>query len=93
MSEEKKINVRQIADNIGKAAAAASDHVSKGAVAVADKTKEIVSKSQEAVLNAVDQNGNGEIDIEDIIVMGLRVPGIRIDRSDFLQAELQSKFP
>ena len=69
MSEEKKINVRKIADNIGKAAAAASDHVSKGAVAVADKTKEIVSKSQEAVLNAVDQNGNGEIDIEDIIVL------------------------
>ena len=93
MSEEKKINVRKIADIIGKAAAAASGHVSKGAVAVADKTKEIVSKSQEAVLNAVDQNGNGEIDIEDIIVMGLRVPGIRIDRSDFLQAELQSKFP
>ena len=93
MAEEKKFSVRQIADNIGKAAAAASDHVSKGAVAIADKTKEAVSKSQEAILNAVDQNGNGEIDIEDVIVMGLKVPGIRIDRTDFLQAELQSKFP
>lgn len=93
MAEEKKFDVRQIADNIGKAAVSASDRVSKGAVAIADKTKETVSKSQEAILNAVDQNGNGEIDIEDVIVMGLRVPGIRIDRSDFLQAELQSKFP
>lgn len=93
MTEEKKFDVRQIAGNIGKAAASASDRVSKGAVAIADKTKEAVSKSQEAILNAVDQNGNGEIDIEDIIVMGLRVPGIRIDRTDFLQAELQSKFP
>ena len=54
MAEEKKFDVRKIADNIGKAAAAASDHVSKGAVAVADKTKEVAAKSQEAILNAMD---------------------------------------
>ena len=29
-------------------------------------------------------------DIEDVIVMGLRVPGIRIDRAAFLQKELQN---
>ena len=44
MTEEKKFDVRQIAGNIGKAAVSASDRVSKGAVAIADKTKETVSK-------------------------------------------------
>ena len=42
MAEEKIFNVGQIANNIGKAAAAVSDRVSKGAVAVADKAKEAV---------------------------------------------------
>ena len=93
MAEEKIFNVGQIVNNIGKAAAAVSDRVSKGAVAVADKAKEAASGTRDAILEAVDQNGNGEIDIEDIIVMGLKVPGIRINRADFLQAELQRKFP
>ena len=67
--------------------------VNKAAVAVVDKTKNVAVKSQQVVLGAIDQNGNGEVDIEDIIIMGLKVPGIRIDRDAFLQKELQSKFP
>lgn len=86
------INIKHIASDIGKAANTAADSVSKTAVAVAGKTKEVATKSQEAILGAIDQNGNGEIDIEDVIVMGLKVPGIRIDRANFLQKELQNKF-
>lgn len=67
--------------------------VSKTAVAAVDKTKELAAKSQAAILGAVDQNGNGEIDIEDVIIMGLKVPGIRINRANFLQKELQKNFP
>ena len=63
------------------------------AVSVAGKTKNLAKKSHSTVINAVDQNGNGEIDIEDVIIIGLRVPGIRIDRDSFLQKELQTKFP
>lgn len=80
--EKKKIDIRHLAED-----------TEKIAVAVAGKTKGVVSKSQEAVLNAVDQNGNGEIDIEDVIIMGLRVPGIRIDRANFLRKEFQKNFP
>lgn len=60
---------------------------------IADKTKELAAKSQNAILGAVDQNGNGEIDIEDVIIMGLKVPGIRIDRAAFLRKELQKNYP
>lgn len=80
--QNKKIDIKHI-----------SEGAEKAAVTVANKTKEIATKSQQAILGAIDQNGNGEIDIEDVIIMGLKVPGIRINRANFLQKELQSKFP
>lgn len=88
---KKKFDFKKLADDVSKAATTAADTVGKTAVTVADKTKEVATKSQQAILGAIDQNGNGEIDIEDVIVMGLRVPGIRIDREKFLQKELQTK--
>lgn len=93
MKENKKLNIKDIANDIGKATTAVTNNVSKSAIAAADKAKELATKSQAAILDAVDQNGNGEIDIEDIIVMGLKVPGIRIDRANFLEKELHTKFP
>lgn len=87
-----KFDIKRISTDIGKAATATADSMSKAAVAVADKTKAVAAKSQETILGAIDQNGNGQIDIEDIIIMGLKVPGIRIDRSSFLQKELQHRF-
>ena len=90
---KKKFDIKHIADDISKAATTAADTVSKTAVSVAGKTKEVAAKSQQAILGAIDQNGNGEVDIEDVIIMGLKVPGIRIDRANFLQKELQTKFP
>lgn len=91
--EKRKIDLKHIAGEVGKAASTAANSVGKTAVAVAGKTKEVATKSQEAILGAIDQNGNGEVDIEDVIIMGLKVPGIRINRAKFLQKELQSKFP
>ena len=89
----KQFDLKQIADAAGKAAADAAQNVGKAAVAVADKAKTVAAESQQAILNAVDQNGNGEIDIEDVIIMGLKVPGIRINRANFLQSELQKNYP
>ena len=82
-----------MADVAGKAAAGAAQNVGKAAVTVADKTKTVATQSQQAILNAIDQNGNGEIDIEDVIIMGLKVPGIRINRADFLQSDLRKNYP
>lgn len=90
---KKKIDIKQITNNIGSVASSAADTVGKATVVVADKTKDVAAKSQQAILGAIDQNGNGEIDIEDVIIMGLKVPGIRIDRAQFLQKEFQSKLP
>lgn len=79
-AKKKKIDVKSFTNDLSKAATTAID-----------KTKEVATKSQKAILGAVDQNGNGEIDIEDVIIMGLKVPGIHVDREAFLRKELQNK--
>lgn len=92
-NKNRKIDLRQLANEAGKIASTAVEGVSQATVTVTGKTKEVAAKSQQAIVNAIDQNGNGEIDIEDVIVMGLKVPGVRIDRAHFLQKEFQTKLP
>ena len=91
--KKKKLDFKQLADKASKITSDAAQNVGKTATAVVDKTKELTEKSQQAILGAIDQNGNGEVDIEDVIIMGLHVPGIRIDRTQFLQKELHTKLP
>lgn len=92
---KKPFDIKHIADDIGKAAAAAAADavvgVSKTALTVAEKTRAMTAKSQQALVSAIDQNGNGSVDIEDIIIVGLKLPGIRVDREDFLRKEFRNK--
>lgn len=52
-----------------------------------------LEKKKAALVKALDENGNGEIDIEDIIIKGLRVPGIKIKREEFLRKQFQRLYP
>lgn len=60
---------------------------------VAKKSTEVVDKTKEAVFQAVDVNGDGQIDIEDVIIMAFKVPGVSINRERFLRTELLGKYP
>ncbi len=40
------------------------------------------------ILDILDYNKNGKIDIEDIIVLAMRLPGVKVNRKDFLTKEL-----
>lgn len=57
------------------------------------KVKEKADKSTEVLSNVMDVNGDGQIDIEDIIIMGLRIPGICIKRDEFLYSEFMKDYP
>ena len=50
------------------------------------------NKIKDKVVTTIDTNGDGNIDIEDIIILGLKTPGIRIDRADFLTKEFSKKY-
>ena len=65
-----------------------TDATGKIATNISDKTKDIVVKSKDTVITAIVVNGDGKVDIEDIIILGLKTPGISVDRSEFLSKEL-----
>ena len=60
---------------------------------VGKKSTETIDKTKEAVFQAVDVNGDGQIDIEDVILLAFKVPGVSINREDFLRKELLTKYP
>lgn len=55
--------------------------------------KNAIIKSKDAVIKALDQNGNGTVDIEDIIVLAIKAPGVHITRDNFLKKELFKNYP
>ena len=55
--------------------------------------KNAIIKAKDAVIKALDQNGNGTIDIEDIIVLAIKTPGVHIARASFLKKELFKNYP
>lgn len=57
------------------------------------KKQSAVEKAKLAAINAIDENGNGKIDLEDVIIKGLKTPGIKINRAEFLQKTLKKRFP
>lgn len=58
-----------------------------------EQVKGSLLKTKNSIIKSIDINGNGEIDIEDFIILGLRSPGININRADFLQTELTKYLP
>lgn len=95
--------IAKAASVAGKGIAKATSATGKGIVKVAGatgeasttlvkKTADSVTASKKAVFKALDQNGDGQIGIEDVIIMGLNVPGVRIDRASFLRKELFKKY-
>lgn len=78
--------------NVGDAVNDAAGKVGNAVNDVAGKATGIVNKGKDAVVQAIDVNGSGEIDIEDFIILGLRTPGVGINRADFLRAELKKDF-
>ena len=71
-----KIKLEDVIENTGNEVKKA---VSKG--------KDIVFDSKDKVFDALDINKDGRVDTEDIIILGLRIPGVRIDREDFLRKQ------
>lgn len=55
--------------------------------------KNAIIKVKDELIKALDQNGNGTIDIEDVIILSIKVPGIHITRSSFLKKELFKNHP
>lgn len=49
----------------------------------------IVEGATSNIMAGLDKNGNGSLDIEDVIILALQQPAIKIERSSFLMRELK----
>ena len=82
--------IKKTADGAGKAVVDASrkskDNLTKTAVSIKEKSSAAVNK-------VMDVNGDGQVDIEDVIIMSLKIPGICINRDEFLRSEFLKDFP
>lgn len=56
--------------------------------AVGKRGASIANNAKDGLVKALDQDGNGQIDSSDIILMALKVPGVKINRAEFLRKEL-----
>ena len=59
----------------------------------ADTAQETYNKSKEIMIQKMDQNGDGQVDVVDIIIMSLKIPGVHVNRAQFLQKELFKNHP
>ncbi len=66
--------------------------IDKIASDITDSVKGFAAQSTKKAVEVIDMNGNGQIDIEDVIILGLRSPGIGIDREAFLKKEFLKNY-
>lgn len=81
--------LKKTADGVGKTA---SDISKKSKNSLSKTAVSIKEKSVAAVNKTMDVNGDGQVDIEDVIIMSLKIPGICIDRDQFLRSEFMKEF-
>ena len=75
--------------NMGESVKGMAKSIGSKANLVVKKSSESLEKSKEAVFSAVDVNGDGQIDIEDVILMAFKVPSVSIKRDKESRALFQ----
>ena len=70
-------------EKIGKKIGDLATKIKNNSMYLSKKTKEMVSKSKDKVVTIMDVNEDGIIDINDIIILVLRTPVIRINERVF----------
>ena len=57
------------------------------------KAKDGALTLKDGIAAKIDQNGDGTVDITDVIMMAVKVPGVHVTRASFLQKELYKSYP
>lgn len=60
---------------------------------VASKAIKNFEASKEKIIKELDVNKDGNVDIQDVIIIAMRIPGVRVNREAFLRRELLRHCP
>lgn len=97
MAGKKKIEMPKSAKKVAEKAAEKAGELfssASGVVTDAAATAKVgAKKAMDAVKEQLDANGDGELGIEDIIILAIKTPGVHITREKFLQKELFKNHP
>lgn len=85
--EKIKSKTNETLNNVTDVAKNAGENIGKTSTKIVKETTEKVNQTKEQLMKKMDQNGDGQVTIEDIIIMGLKIPGIKINREEFLKKE------
>ena len=85
--EKIKNKTNETLNNVTNAAKNVGDNIGKTSSKIAKEATEKVDQTKEQLVKKIDQNGDGQVTIEDIIIMALKIPGIKINREEFLKKE------
>lgn len=58
-----------------------------------EKAKDTLIASKDKVAEALDANNDGKIDVQNIIIIALKTPGVNINRADFLEKQFMKNYP
>lgn len=99
-TEKLKEAAREAAEKAKENAKTAASKAKESAKDNADKAKESFGKAKESLTAAkdvavakLDANGDGQVGIEDVIVLSLKSPGVYINRASFLKKQLFKNHP
>lgn len=93
---DKKLSKEMITELTSKAAKQAENTANKvttRALDAAQLSKDAMANVKAQIIAQLDKNGDGQVTIDDIIVLAIKAPGIHISRSAFLQRELFKNHP
>ncbi|MBR4235440.1 MAG: EcsC family protein [Clostridia bacterium] len=79
--------------SIGNMFTSVTNTVGKTVNGLTGKAGELMNDGAKRLTNLIDANGDGTIEIDDFIILGLRIPGVGVNREAFLRAELKRDFP
>lgn len=99
-TEELKEAAKEAAEKAKEKAKTAASKAKASAKGNADKAKESFGKAKESLTAAkdaavakLDADGDGQVGIEDVIVLSLKSPGVYINRASFLKKQLFKNYP
>lgn len=87
--KESTSNVFSKVTSVSKKAGAS---ISNNTTTIGKKVSNKIDITKDQLKNKIDQNGDGQITIEDVIIMGLKIPGVKINRSEFIKKEFSKYY-
>lgn len=81
---------KKVSETIGKGGKAAFEKTKQVTENIGKSGKELATNTMDSVIAALDQDGDGQVDSTDIILLALKVPGVKIKREAFLRKELMN---